>query len=64
LSVGLAIAAASTRLMSALLFGVSATHWPTFAIASALLGVVATLSAYLPARRASKLDPLVALRAD
>ncbi|MEP6834498.1 MAG: ABC transporter permease [Gemmatimonas sp.] len=64
LTVGLAIAAASTRLMNSLLFGVSATDWETFAVAAVLLGVVATLSAYVPARRASKLDPLVALRAD
>lgn len=64
LGIGLAIAAASTRIMTSILFGVSATDWQTFAVAALVLGIVATLSAYLPARRAARLDPLAALRAD
>lgn len=64
LLVGLGVAAASTRLMQSILFGISATDWATFAAAAVVLGIIATLSAYIPARRASKLDPLVALRSE
>lgn len=64
LGVGLLIAAFATRLMQNLLFGVNATDWRTFAAAAMVLGAVATLSAYLPARRAAKLDPLLAIRSE
>jgi len=51
-----------TRLMTSLLFAVEPTDKATFAIVSLCLLVTALIACYLPARRATKVDPLVALR--
>jgi putative ABC transport system permease protein len=60
--IGLAASAALTRLMSSLLFGVRSSDPVTFTIVPLLLVVVAFLACWIPARRATKVDPMIALR--
>ena len=61
---GVAASYALTRLMAALLFGVGPTDPATYGVVSATLAMVALLATYLPARRAARVDPIVALRTD
>lgn len=60
--IGLCGAFAFTRLINSLLFGVSATDPLTFLVVSITLVIIAALASYIPAHRASKIDPVIALR--
>ena len=60
--IGIALSFAVTQLMSSLLFDVKATDPLTFLVVAVLLSLVALLASYIPARRAMRLDPMIALR--
>ena len=60
--IGVVIALALTRLMTTMLYGITPNDTVTFAVVSVFLILIAALACYLPARRATKVDPLVALR--
>jgi ABC-type antimicrobial peptide transport system permease subunit len=62
LGLGLVGALILARLMSALLFGVKADDPITFSVVGLMIAAVAVLASYVPARRASKVDPMAALR--
>jgi putative ABC transport system permease protein len=63
-AIGLAGALVASRLMTTLVYGVRVTDPLTYAGVAALLVVVALVASYLPARRATRIDPLVAMRAE
>jgi predicted permease len=62
ITIGLIGAYALTKLLTSMLFGVSATEPAAFVIIALALGVIALLACYLPARRATKIEPVIALR--
>jgi ABC-type antimicrobial peptide transport system permease subunit len=64
IALGMGVALALTRVMSALLFGVSPMDPVTYVVVAASLASVALFATYLPARRASTVDPVVALRTE
>jgi predicted permease len=63
-AIGLSLSAAATRVLAAALFGISPTDPLTFVAITLLLGLVAMLACWVPARRATRVDPLVALRCE
>jgi ABC-type antimicrobial peptide transport system permease subunit len=64
IAAGLAGAAAGTRLLEDMLFGVTRLDPLTFGAVSLLFGLAAMIASYLPARRATSIDPMVALRSE
>jgi ABC-type antimicrobial peptide transport system permease subunit len=63
-AIGVVIALAATRVLTAMLFRVSRTDPATYAAIVIVLGAVAMLASYFPARRATKVDPMIALRSE
>jgi predicted permease len=64
LAAGLLVALATARLIASFLYGISALDPATFVVVPVLFGLVALLASYLPARRATRVDPMVALRCE
>jgi putative ABC transport system permease protein len=62
LAIGSAAAFAATRMLGTLLYGISAADPVTYVVLALLLGAIALLATYIPARRATKVNPVIALR--
>jgi putative ABC transport system permease protein len=60
--IGVGISAAASKVLTAFLFGLRATDVATFVGSATMLCLVAVLASYIPARRAARVDPLIALR--
>ena len=60
--IGVPTALAATRLISSLLYGLTATNPVTISLAVLLMVIIATLAGYLPARKASQVDPMIAVK--
>jgi ABC-type antimicrobial peptide transport system permease subunit len=64
LAIGMTIALAVSRSLGTLLYGVTPTDLVSFAVVPAILGLVTLLATYIPARRATRVDPLAAIRTE
>ena len=62
IALGIGLALATTRVLGSQLYGIGTTDAATFAVVSLVLAAVALAASYIPARRAMKVDPMVALR--
>jgi len=60
--IGLATASAATRLLRSFLFGIGVADLPTYFVVIILLALAALIASFIPARRAMRIDPMVALR--
>ena len=63
-ALGLAAAVGATRLLEGLLYSISATDPAVYGVLAAVLLIIAALACYIPARRAMRVDPMAALRAE
>jgi ABC-type antimicrobial peptide transport system permease subunit len=64
LALGIALSLAGSRLLQSALFGVTPTDGPTYAAVAIVMLAVCLVACYLPARRAARVDPLIAIRAE
>ena len=62
IAIGVGLMLGATRGLRALLFGITASDWPTYAFVLVVVGIVTLIAAYLPARHAARTDPLSLLR--